>query len=53
MQSLKRRILCVEDRDTCELINFLLGCSDYGYVMRTATTVAEGLEGVLEGLGRL
>ena len=44
MQSLKPRILCVEDRDTCELVNFLLGCSDYDFVMRTATTVAEGLE---------
>ncbi len=43
MQSLKRRILCVEDQHTCEVLDFLLGYSDYDYVLRAATTAAEGL----------
>ena len=43
MQSLKRRLLCVEDQHTCEVLDFLLGYSDYDYVLRAATTAAEGL----------
>ena len=44
MQSPKRRILCVEDQHTCEVLDFLLGYSEYDYVLRTATTAAEGLQ---------
>ena len=43
MPSPKRCILCVEDRETCELIDFLLSYSEYDYVLRTAITAAEGL----------
>ena len=44
MQSPKRRILCVEDQETCEVLDLLLSYSDYDYVLRTATTAAEGLQ---------
>ncbi len=43
MQSPRRRILCVEDQHTCEVLDFLLGYFDYDYVLRTAITAAEGL----------
>ncbi len=43
MPSPKRRILCVEDHETCELLDFLLSYTEYDYVLRTAITAAEGL----------